>query len=408
MSNITIKKSHELTTARYSFSLMEMRMFSLIVSMIDDRDEEFKVYKIPIKNIINTFDIKSKTIYAEISQLTSSMLKKIITIPVKEDGKDKEIKTALVSSFKYAVDGRGVLEATFHPLLKPYLLQLKSKFLLYDLKNILKISSGHSIRFYELLKSYEWIGKRVFEVEELKQILCLEDKYSKYANFKKRILLKAQEDIEAHTDIRFEFEEISEYSRRVEKLAFTIYKNKKNKVVKNGAEESASSDEHIAGTTSRQDTIRTLGVSKTIIENQIAGQYEEDYIIQTLKHSLHYFKNKPVKQKGGFVLKALSEQYFKEDIEKESKKKFTKKILQQKVVQDEEDKQQEALAKQWLIEKLRAQYLSDEFIEAVLEEHRDSFLYSIMEKSWKEGKVNKYLDAFVNKKLVEEFGEKGL
>jgi plasmid replication initiation protein len=155
MTQLKVKKSHDLVTARFSFSLMEMRLFSLIVSLIDDRDEDFQVYKIPIKNIINTFDIKSKTIYAEIDHLTTSMLKKIITIPIHEEGKNKEIKTALVSSFKYRVDGRGVLEATFHPLLKPYLLQLKNKFLLYDLKNILKISSVHSIRFYELLKSYE-------------------------------------------------------------------------------------------------------------------------------------------------------------------------------------------------------------------------------------------------------------
>jgi plasmid replication initiation protein len=69
------------------------------------------------------------------------MLNKIITIPIKENDIDKEIKTTLVSSFKYAVDGSGMLEINFNPVLKPFLLQLKSRFLLYDIKNILKISS---------------------------------------------------------------------------------------------------------------------------------------------------------------------------------------------------------------------------------------------------------------------------
>ena len=78
---------------------------------------------------------------------------------------------------------------------------------------------------YELLKSYEGIGKRVFDIEELKQILGVDDKYTKYANFKKRILLKAQRDLAEHTDIRFSFEEISESSRRVEKIAFKITRN---------------------------------------------------------------------------------------------------------------------------------------------------------------------------------------
>ncbi len=85
---------------------MEMRLFTLIVSLIDDRDEDFQVYRIPIKDIISAFNIKSKTIYGEINQMTTSMLKKIITIPIREDNKDKEIKTALVSSFKYSVDGK--------------------------------------------------------------------------------------------------------------------------------------------------------------------------------------------------------------------------------------------------------------------------------------------------------------
>lgn len=79
---------------------------------------------------------------------------------------------------------------------------------------------------YELLKAYEGIGKRIFEVEELKQILGVEEKYAKYANFKTRILLKAQEDIQKHTDIRFTFEELSDYGRRVERIAFIIHKNK--------------------------------------------------------------------------------------------------------------------------------------------------------------------------------------
>ncbi len=103
---LKVKKSHELVSARYSFSLMEMRLFTLIVSLIDDRDEDFQVYRIPIKDIISAFNIKSKTIYGEINQMTTSMLKKIITIPIREDNKDKEIKTALVSSFKYSVDGK--------------------------------------------------------------------------------------------------------------------------------------------------------------------------------------------------------------------------------------------------------------------------------------------------------------
>jgi len=42
---------------------------------------------------------------------------------------------------------------------------------MYDMKHVLNISSSNSIRMYELLKAFEGIGKRTFEVDELKEIL---------------------------------------------------------------------------------------------------------------------------------------------------------------------------------------------------------------------------------------------
>lgn len=55
ITSLKIKKAHDLVTARYSFSLTELRLFTLIVSMIKDQDEDFEVYKIPIKHVIDTF-----------------------------------------------------------------------------------------------------------------------------------------------------------------------------------------------------------------------------------------------------------------------------------------------------------------------------------------------------------------
>lgn len=55
ITNLKIKKSHELVTARYSFSLTELRLFTLIVSLIKDQDGDFEVYRIPIKQVIDTF-----------------------------------------------------------------------------------------------------------------------------------------------------------------------------------------------------------------------------------------------------------------------------------------------------------------------------------------------------------------
>ena len=55
--------------------------------------------------------------------------------------------------------------------MKPFLLSLKSHFTTYDVRNILKLPSTYSVRIYELLKQYEKIGKRRFDLQELKEII---------------------------------------------------------------------------------------------------------------------------------------------------------------------------------------------------------------------------------------------
>lgn len=396
-TNLKIKKAHDLVTARYSFSLIEIRLFTLIVSMIKDQDEDFETYKIPIKQVIDTFWITNKNIYAEISDLTTSMLKKIITIPIEEDGKKKELKTAIVSSFKYNLDGRGVLETTFNPMLKPYLLSLKNKFLLYDIKNILKISSAHSIRIYEFLKSYEGIGKRAVGVEELKDMLCLSDKYRKYANFKSRILLKAQAELKKHTDIRFEFDELS-FGRKVENIIFYIHSNHRKTVIE--AEEPAEPN-----LPKRQQAILALWISKAILKSQVLDLYGPDYIQQTLSHCQKYFKHTAVQHKSGFFLKALKDGFFNDQIQADTSKKEKQ---QQTVQNNQEEKLAEELAaqqKEERLQQLREQYQTPELVEEVLATQQGSrFMYPIMKEKRDQGQIHKVLQAFVDKRLEEEYG----
>lgn len=108
--------------------------------------------------------------------------------------------------------------------MKPHLLQLQTQFLMYDIKNILRLQSSFSIRIYELLKQYERIGKRKFTIEELKEILDISDKYPLYANFKQRVIIKAQEDLSEFTDIRFTFEE-EKKGKAVYAINFFIERN---------------------------------------------------------------------------------------------------------------------------------------------------------------------------------------
>ena len=92
------------------------------------------------------------------------------------------------------------IELKFNDDLKPMLLELKKLFNKYDIKNIIPLRSVFSFRIFELLKQYESIGHREIRLEHLKEMLGIENKYSLYANFKRKVILQAQKDLVVSQD----------------------------------------------------------------------------------------------------------------------------------------------------------------------------------------------------------------
>ena len=110
----------------------------------------------------------------------------------------------------------------FDPKLRPYLLELKSRFTAYDIRNVLTLQSSYSIRIYELLKQFERIGERTFRIDDLREVLGISTKqYKRYNDFKRFVIQQAYQDLKRHTDINFEYEEIKE-GRRIASIRFII------------------------------------------------------------------------------------------------------------------------------------------------------------------------------------------
>ena len=241
-----IKKSNELVEAKYKFDIWETRIFTKMLTMIHRDDEDFKEYRVYLRDIVNEFGLeKNKEAYEWLRQGAKKLMKKSFYIPYELDGQKRMFETPVISSLDSAVlEDRAIsnehlyIGISFHPRMKPYLLQLKSKFTMYDVRNILKLPSTYSIRIYELLKQYEKIGKRKFKVDELKDILGVENEYPMYANFKQRVINKAQKDLGEHTDIMFTFDEIK-VGRAVIDLVFYIESNPKFVTVNQNQEKKA-------------------------------------------------------------------------------------------------------------------------------------------------------------------------
>lgn len=144
-----VVKSNKLIEAKGKMTALEQKIFATLISKITISDEDFRKYEFNIRQFIELSGSNETKIYNDIHTAARRLMNNIITVET-----EKTVVTTALISFVETPKGQGVVKITFHPFLKPYLLDLKERFTQYQLKNVLKLKGSHSIKIYELLKQY--------------------------------------------------------------------------------------------------------------------------------------------------------------------------------------------------------------------------------------------------------------
>lgn len=218
--NYLVAQGNDLIEARHTnpLSVREQKIVLTMVSMIQPADEDFKDYRISIKEFSEMLGLEGSAKYTELKEITKDLMSKSIEIPRADGG---WLFANWVSSAEYQ-KGEGIIALSFSPKLKPYLLQLKNAFTSYRLSNILSLKSSYSIRLYELMKKWQHLGSWTCSIENFKEKVGVEsEKYPRYANLKARVLNPAIEEVNEKTDLFISIKEIKK-GRSVEKIEFII------------------------------------------------------------------------------------------------------------------------------------------------------------------------------------------
>lgn len=223
-----VRKANDLVEARYRFTIWEVRVFTKLLSLIRPDDTEFSEQKINILDIIRDYGLQSnKANYKWIKEGARGLMSKIIDMVVTaDDGKPEDLMIPLLTKFKGRndpVDG-SYIKLSFAGEMKPFLLELRERYLQYDFSNVANLRSAYYVRIYELLKQYERIGQRRIELSELRAMLGIRDEYQQYGIFKRKIIESARHNINLYTDIQFTFEEIKS-GKSVSSILFFIKAN---------------------------------------------------------------------------------------------------------------------------------------------------------------------------------------
>jgi len=212
-----VKQSYELNNARYSLTAVETDIIMRMIAEVKNEDEDFKPYRFKVSELemkmgkqLNRNTIKS---------IADGIARKPIRI---DKGKGSFLTIGWVSSFEYYAE-KGEIELCFDPKLKPYLLKLNSHFATADIRQIFQLSSEYAKRIYTIFKQWQQVGKYSVEVAEWQKILEVPKSMLNYADFKRKVIEIAKEQINKNTDLHVEYKEIKT-GRKITHLEWTIKK----------------------------------------------------------------------------------------------------------------------------------------------------------------------------------------
>jgi plasmid replication initiation protein len=333
--------SNDLIEAKYDYSLWEKRVFLYMISTLKRNDTGFKPVRIYIRDLMRFFGTQSNNDYSVIRAIPETISQKPFYVPytTPEGFKRWNIVSVLSIGSQPEVgdrsEGNAYIELKFNSDLIPYLLELKEKFTKYDIRNITGLKSVYSIRLYEYMKENEFRkGSFEIKIEALKDMFFMSAKdndgkelYPLYADFKKRVLLKAQEDLLQHCDIRFSFWE-KKQGKKVTSVVFEVESNQKIK--HNEAQTSEINENETEKDTKkqRQDLFKELFSQAQVLDigesalKHVIENYSASAVRQGFEYTmLEYGKGKVKENVEGYFITAVKNGYTSSTFEKVQKQK---------------------------------------------------------------------------------------
>ena len=257
-----VKKDNRLIEAKYKLSIHQQRVLFTLLEKIHSSDDDFMHYDIDIGDIAEKFGLENgKALYAQMQEAISDLVTKKITI---QEG-NQTVVMAWLSYARYT-KGQGIVEISFHKDLKPYLLQLKNHFTQYQLSAVARFKSSYSIRFYELLKMNEYLGKggqfyRKFTIKELREYMQLDDGlYENFKDLRIRVIEPAYKEINEFSDIHIVDIEYLKKGRAVSDIRITA--EPKNQMMIDVTEDVEETTEAKEDTTEALQALIEFGISE--------------------------------------------------------------------------------------------------------------------------------------------------
>lgn len=218
-----VKRNEIVQKARYKLDIVQQKTIMYLISKIDPiKDLVFQDITVSLKDLCEIMGIDGGS-GKNIKNLKDAMQKLSDKSMWVELGEANKSITLIRWLDRVTITpGESTVTVRFDERMAPFLLQIKERFIQYELVNVLAMKSQYSIRLYELIKSHEAQGQWEVTLEDLRKLLYIEDnKYTDWRNFSQRILQTSILEICNFTDLLVAYSP-KRKDRKIYSIVFTM------------------------------------------------------------------------------------------------------------------------------------------------------------------------------------------
>ncbi|EPR2569646.1 replication initiation protein RepM [Acinetobacter baumannii] len=235
MKTELVVKDNALINASYNLDLVEQRL--ILLAIVEARESGKGInandpLTVHAESYINHFSVHRNTAYQALKDACKDLFARQFSYQEQRPKGVANITSRWVSQIAY-IDNSATVELIFAPAIIPLVTRLEEQFTSYELKQVSGLSSAYAIRLYEVLIAWRSTGKTpIIELSDFRQKLgVLEGEYSRFNNFKVRVLDPAIKQINEYTDITVKAEQHKK-GRSVSGFSFKFKQKQQAKIEK--------------------------------------------------------------------------------------------------------------------------------------------------------------------------------
>ena len=271
-SGVLVCKSNELIEARYHLTAVAQKIAASTISRVNPTDHANPLpsFKWSIEELSEISGISQQVLRNKLADYTREL--KSVVVELQRTDSNSYQQLSLFRVFTYD-DNEKQLEIVFEEKLAEYIRDFSRNFTQYQLIQIQKLVSSHSVRIYEILRmAYNRDCSRsaavIHEIPlgELKAMLGIKrGAYRMFANFRRKVLEVARRELAEKTDLTFAIETLKK-GRSVAIIRFHINDNEQQFL---GSVHQAGDTSGIVPESCRDEAMLTM--LKTVIPS-LSGQ----------------------------------------------------------------------------------------------------------------------------------------